>query len=232
MTPEEQRLEESRQRIARWKRWGPYLSERQLGTVKEDYSAEGTPWLDFPHDHARSREDPAYEDVASKFLEHFVYITQAMNKRGGQGISFWDGQDGFYYDVLHLPDGSHYFLKVRSMVGLVPLFAVETLEAQSLAKLPGFTRRLQWFLDNVPHVPWHIEMAQASRTSPPSVRANSSLFKLSFACSSRLPLRLGRQGQRLGQPARLGRGARFPAPVGGRGRLREPGPAVREPPGE
>jgi hypothetical protein len=109
-----------------------------------------------------AREDPAYEDVASKFFEHFVYITQAMNNLGGQGIALWEQEDGFYYDVLHLPDGSHHFLKVRSMVGLVPLFAVETLEAEHLTKLPGFERRMQWFLDNVPHVPRHIEMTQQS----------------------------------------------------------------------
>ncbi|MBZ5564431.1 MAG: glucosidase [Acidobacteriia bacterium] len=109
-----------------------------------------------------AREDPAYEDVASKFFEHFVYITQAMNNLGGHGIALWDEEDGFYYDVLHLPNDEHHFLKVRSMVGLIPLFAVETLEPEQLDQLPGFTRRMQWFLDNVPHVPHHIEMTQCS----------------------------------------------------------------------
>ena len=109
-----------------------------------------------------AREDAAYEDVASKFFEHFVYITQAMNNRGGHGISLWDEEDGFYYDVLHLPDDQHHFMKVRSMVGLIPLYAVEVLEPQAIEVLPGFTRRMQWFLDNVPHVPHHIEMTQTS----------------------------------------------------------------------
>ncbi len=109
-----------------------------------------------------AREDAAYEDVASKFFEHFVYITQAMNNLGGHGIALWDEEDGFYYDVLHLPNESHHFLKVRSMVGLIPLFAVETLEPEQLEQLPGFTRRMQWFLENVPHVPHHIEMTQCS----------------------------------------------------------------------
>ena len=109
-----------------------------------------------------ARDDPAYEDVASKFFEHFVYITQAINNRGGHGITLWDEEDGFYYDVLHLPDGRHPFLKVRSMVGLVPLFAVEILEPEAVDALPGFKRRMQWFLDNVPGVPHHIEMTQAS----------------------------------------------------------------------
>jgi hypothetical protein len=109
-----------------------------------------------------ARDDPAYEDVASKFFEHFVYITQAMNNRGGHGISLWDEKDGFYYDVLHLPNEQHDFMKVRSMVGLIPLFAVEVLEPEALDRLPGFKRRMQWFLDNVPNVPHHIEMTQKS----------------------------------------------------------------------
>jgi hypothetical protein len=109
-----------------------------------------------------AREDPAYEDVASKFFEHFVYITQAMNNRGGHGISLWDEEDGFYYDVLHLPNDQHDFMKVRSAVGLSPLFAVEVLEPEGVERLPGFKRRMQWFLDNVPDVPHHIEMTQTS----------------------------------------------------------------------
>ncbi|MBI2089231.1 MAG: glucosidase, partial [Deltaproteobacteria bacterium] len=97
-----------------------------------------------------ARENPAYEGVASKFWEHFVYIAYAMNNLGGEGIELWDAQDGFYYDVLHLPDGQHFFLKVRSMVGLIPLFAVETLDPELLDRLPGFKRRLEWFIDNRP----------------------------------------------------------------------------------
>jgi hypothetical protein len=97
-----------------------------------------------------AREDPAYEDVASKFWEHFVYIAYAMNNLGDEGIELWDEADGFYYDVLHLSDGNHFPLKVRSMVGLIPLFAVETLEPELLARLPGFKRRLEWFIDHRP----------------------------------------------------------------------------------
>ncbi len=109
-----------------------------------------------------ARQDSAYEDVASKFFEHFVYITQAMNKRGGQELSLWDEEDGFYYDVLHLPNGQHHFMKVRSMVGLIPLLALEVLEPEAMAGLHGFQRRMQWFLENVPDVPHHIEMTQKS----------------------------------------------------------------------
>ncbi len=115
-----------------------------------------------------ARQDPAYEDVASKFFEHFVYITQAMNNLGGHGFALWDDEDGFYYDVLHLPEGKHDFLKVRSMVGLIPLFAVETLEPEVVDMLPGFKRRMQWFLEHVPGVPAHI--AQTQRNARGGVR--------------------------------------------------------------
>jgi hypothetical protein len=95
-------------------------------------------------------EDPAYEDVASKFWEHFIYIAYAMTNLGSDGFELWNDVDGFFYDVLHLPDGTRYPLKVRSMVGLIPLFAVETLEPEMLEKLPGFAKRLEWFIDHRP----------------------------------------------------------------------------------
>jgi hypothetical protein len=98
------------------------------------------------------RENPAYEDVASKFFEHFVYIARAMNDIGGEGIELWDAKDGFYYDVLQLPEGHAFPLKVRSMVGLIPLFAVETLEPEMVDHLPGFKRRMQWFIENRPEL--------------------------------------------------------------------------------
>jgi Mannosylglycerate hydrolase MGH1-like glycoside hydrolase domain/Glycosyl hydrolase family 63 C-terminal domain len=109
-----------------------------------------------------AKEDQAYEDVASKFFEHFVYIARAMNDFGAVGMSLWDDEDGFYYDVLKLPNGEEHFLKIRSMVGLIPLFAVETLEPEIVDRLPGFKRRMQWFIDNHPDVPEHIEMTQRS----------------------------------------------------------------------
>jgi hypothetical protein len=97
-----------------------------------------------------AREDSTYEDVASKFWEHFLYIANAMNNLGREGISLWDDADGFYYDVLHLENGDHFPLRARSMVGLIPLFAVETLEPDTLARLPGFARRLEWFIEHRP----------------------------------------------------------------------------------
>ena len=99
-----------------------------------------------------ARENSAYEDVASKFFEHFVYICRAMNDIGGEGIELWDAKDGFYYDVLHLPEGHACPLKVRSMVGLIPLFAVETLDPELVDHLPGFKRRMQWFIENRPEL--------------------------------------------------------------------------------
>jgi hypothetical protein len=97
-----------------------------------------------------AKENPAYEDVASKFWEHFLYIAHAMNNMGEDGLSLWNEEDGFYYDALHLPDGRNLCMQVRSMVGLIPLFAVETLEPKLLDRLPGFKRRMEWFIQNRP----------------------------------------------------------------------------------
>ena len=96
-----------------------------------------------------ARQDDAYEDVATKFLEHFFYIAHAANSRAsptGAPEDLWDEQDEFYYDLLRLPDGRSEFIRVRSMVGLIPLLAVETMDAELLQRLPGFRERLEWFL--------------------------------------------------------------------------------------
>jgi hypothetical protein len=94
--------------------------------------------------------DAAYEDVATKFLEHFFYIAHAMNDRPAatdeDAADLWDNEDEFYYDLLRGEDGSSTYLRVRSMVGLVPLLAVETIEPVLLERLPGFRERLEWFL--------------------------------------------------------------------------------------
>jgi hypothetical protein len=119
-----------------------------------------------------AREDPAYEDVASKFFEHFVYIADAINAHGMENKSLWDEEDGFFYDAIHFPSGEQRTLKVRSMVGLIPLFAVETLEPELIARLPGFQRRMQWFLDNMPGFSLHVDQSQSS---PNGVRRLLSL---------------------------------------------------------
>jgi hypothetical protein len=108
-------------------------------------------------------ENPAYEGVASKFFEHFVHIAHAMNDLGGEGISLWDERDGFYYDVLHLPSGEHFPMRLRSIVGLIPLFAVETLEPEIVDRLPGFKRRMQWFIDHEPELREHVSMQETPR---------------------------------------------------------------------
>jgi len=95
-----------------------------------------------------AKTDKVYEDVATKFFEHFVYISDAMNNVGNDNTELWNERDGFYYDVLHLPDQRNIPIKIRSMVGLIPLFAVETLEDDWLDNLPDFRRRTEWFLKN------------------------------------------------------------------------------------
>jgi hypothetical protein len=94
--------------------------------------------------------NPVYEDIATKFFEHFLFIADAMNNLGGEGIPLWNEEDEFFYDVLHLPHGQNVPMKLRSFVGLIPLFAVETLEPKLLDALPGFKARLEWMLVNRP----------------------------------------------------------------------------------
>jgi hypothetical protein len=96
-----------------------------------------------------ARENPAYEDVASKFWEHFLHIGHAIGHQGkAKNLDLWNEEDGFFYDTLHLPDGRRSPLKVRSMVGLIPLFAVETIEPELLERMPDFRKRFQWFIDH------------------------------------------------------------------------------------
>jgi hypothetical protein len=114
-----------------------------------------------------AKDNPIYEDIASKFFEHFLYIANAMNHIGGTNIHLWDDADRFFYDVLHLPNDSRLHLKVRSMVGLVPLFAVETLDQNILEAFPGFRKRFEWFIKNRPYLQQNIasleEKGNASR---------------------------------------------------------------------
>ena len=97
-----------------------------------------------------AQHNHVYEDIASKFFEHFLGIAEAMSSMAEGGL--WDEEDKFFYDVLNLPDDARVRLRIRSMVGLIPLFAVETLEPEMLEKLPGFRKRLEWFLEHRPHL--------------------------------------------------------------------------------
>ena len=95
-----------------------------------------------------AREDKAYEGLATKFFQHYAYIGAAMKNMGGRGYQLWDEEDGFFYDVLQYPDGSFHKFRVRSLVGLIPLFAVERLEEDWLEPFPEFRANLHWFLKN------------------------------------------------------------------------------------
>ncbi|MEP6590549.1 MAG: glucosidase [Gemmatimonadota bacterium] len=118
--------------------------------------SDGTSWMAMYSLHLMrialelAGQNPVYQDISTKFFEHFLMIAKAMTDLGGDGMGLWDEEDEFYYDVLHLPDGRHVDLKVRSMVGLIPLFAVEVLDQASLDRLPDFSLRLRWFLRHRP----------------------------------------------------------------------------------
>ncbi len=138
---------------------GVFDRSKPLPTGGHLEQADGTAWMAFYSATMLSialelaKDDPAYEDMASKFFEHFVAIVDAMNHLGGTGL--WDEQDGFYYDRLHV-DGRQIPLRVRSLVGLAPLIAVEILEDDVIDRLPGFKKRLDWFLKNRQDLARHI----------------------------------------------------------------------------
>jgi hypothetical protein len=132
---------------------GVFDRSKPLPTGGSLGQADGTAWMAFYCATMLSislelaRDNPATEDMASKFFEHFVAITDAINTYGGTGL--WDEEDGFYYDQLHV-DGRTFPLKVRSLVGLIPLLAVEVLDDILIQKLPGFKKRMDWFLEHRP----------------------------------------------------------------------------------
>jgi hypothetical protein len=144
---------------------GVFDRSRPLPTGGHLEQADGTAWMAFycatmlsmALELARSR--PAYEDMASKFFEHFIAITDAMNTLGGSGL--WDEEDGFYYDRIHV-DGTEFPIRLRSMVGLIPLFTVEVLDREVLDRLPGFSKRMNWFLENRKDLAAHISCLSES----------------------------------------------------------------------
>ena len=127
--------------------------------------ADGSAWMAFYCTTMLSialelaRDNPVYEDIASKFFEHFVAIADAMNTLGGHGL--WNDDDGFYYDQLYF-QGDSMPLKLRTMVGVIPLFAITVLEQDTLDRLPGFRKRMDWFLENRKDLYDHISMMQSS----------------------------------------------------------------------
>ncbi len=130
---------------------GVFDRSKPLPTGGHLEQADGTAWMAFycatmlAIALELAREDATYEDVASKFFEHFIAIADAMNRFCGSGL--WDEEDGFYYDQLHVHGRSHY-MRIRSIVGIIPLFAAEVIEEETLNALPGFHRRMEWFLQN------------------------------------------------------------------------------------
>ncbi|WP_414752322.1 MGH1-like glycoside hydrolase domain-containing protein [Anabaena sp. CCY 9910] len=124
-----------------------------------------------------AKTNPVYEDIATKFFEHFLYIADAMNKIGEMEASLWNEADGFYYDVLHLPE-RQITLKVRSMVGLIPLFAIETIEPDTLKMLPGFKKRLEWFIKNRPDLRQNVACMETIGTGARRLLAIVSRDKL------------------------------------------------------
>ncbi|PKO10438.1 MAG: glucosidase [Chloroflexi bacterium HGW-Chloroflexi-2] len=130
----------------------------QLPTGGHIDQSDGTAWMAFYSlvmlkiSLELAKEKPIYQDLASKFYEHFLGIANAMTNCGGQGHCLWNDIDNFFYDALHLPDGSIMPLKVRSLVGLMPLIAIETLEPEVLETMPDFARRMHWFTEQRPHL--------------------------------------------------------------------------------
>jgi hypothetical protein len=127
--------------------------------------ADGTAWMAFYCGTMLSiaielaKSDPVYEDMASKFFEHFVAIVDAMNTLGGSGL--WDEDDGFYYDQATIQDTTTK-LRVRSMVGLMPLIAVEVIDKDTLVKLPGFAKRARWFMEHRQDLARHVSYMEPS----------------------------------------------------------------------
>jgi hypothetical protein len=138
---------------------GVFDRSQPLPTGRHLEQADGTAWMAFYCATMLSMalelasDDPSYEDIASKFFEHFVAITDAMNRLGGTGL--WNEEDGFYYDVLSA-NGTSVPLRVRSMVGIIPLFAVEVLEQDVIDRLPGFKKRMEWFLTHRQDLAQHV----------------------------------------------------------------------------
>jgi len=144
---------------------GVFDRSQPLPTGGHLEQADGTAWMAFYCATMLSmalelaQGDPAYEDVATKFFEHFVAISDAMHSLGGNGL--WDEKDGFYYDQLH--SGDHRTtLRVRSMVGLIPLYASLVLDEEAVAALPDFRRRMDWFIANRPDLGRHIALGARS----------------------------------------------------------------------
>ncbi|MEJ6561325.1 MAG: glucosidase [Akkermansiaceae bacterium] len=170
---------------------GVFDRSHELPSGSVLHQADGTAWMGFycltmlsmALELAETR--PAYEDIASKFFEHFVDITDAINSLGGNGL--WNEEDGFYYDNLKIGDDKPIPMKIRSLVGLLPLIGVTVIKETTLEKLPGFRKRMDWFLTNRPEVLKYVKVrrAEGEKNSgrvllaiPPQERLEKTLHRL------------------------------------------------------
>ena len=153
---------------------GVFDRSRPLPTGGHLEQSDGTSWMGMYCLNLMSialelaRTNKAYEDVATKFFEHFMYIAQAMNHMGGEKLELWSEKDEFFYDVLQVPNSHPFKLRIKSMVGLIPLFAVETIDPEVLEELPQFKRRMDWFLEHRPEMAnlvsrWEVKGAGGKR---------------------------------------------------------------------
>jgi hypothetical protein len=131
-----------------------------------------------------ARENPSYQDVANKFFEHFLLIAHAMNHIAGEDVRLWDEKDGFYYDVMRRPSGESFPVRVRSMVGLIPLFAAATFEPDTTGRFGAFWRRARWLLENRPELAEYCPMVE--------IPGQRSRRLLSLVDRGRLPRLLAR----------------------------------------
>ncbi len=165
---------------------GVFDRSQPLPTGGHLEQADGTAWMAFfcstmlAISLELASEDPSYEDIASKFFEHFVAIADAMNTLGGSGL--WDETDGFYYDQLRMGDHGQP-MRIRSVVGIIPLFAAEILDPQTLDKLPGFKHRMSWFLKNRKDLARQITICEKD---PAAVDAKRSRLLLAIPSKERL----------------------------------------------
>jgi hypothetical protein len=135
---------------------GVFDRNAQLPNGQQLEQADGTSWMAMSSLNMvriaaeLTKYDPAYADIASKFFEHFIYIAGAIDNMGNNNEGLWDEQDGYFYDQLRSPDGSTQKMRIRSVVGLIPLFATEILDDDDIVKSPIFKSRMEWFERNRP----------------------------------------------------------------------------------
>ncbi|MFN0048177.1 MAG: MGH1-like glycoside hydrolase domain-containing protein [Cytophagales bacterium] len=159
---------------------GVFDRSRPLPTGGKLEQADGTSWIAMYSLNMLkitlilAKKNSAYEDLASKFLEHFMYIAGAISNVSGSALNLWDNEDEFFYDVLNLHGGEYIPIKIRSMVGLIPMFAVETIEPELLEKLPHFKRRLEWFMN---YRPQYASLISAWKDPSKGIRRRFSILK-------------------------------------------------------